>query len=945
MATKELDIIVKLRDAASRGLKTVKTNVKGVGTATTTATKGLSSMYTQLIAIAGVVAGGALFGKAIKDFAAFDDNMRAAGAVTGATRKEMELMTETAERMGRETRYTASQSAEALRFLGMAGFEASEAVGALPGTLELAAAGMLDLGQAADITTNVLSAYGLEVSDLGRVNDVLVKTFTSANVNLVEIGEAFKIVGPIAKGVGSNFEDLVGAIGALGNAGIKGTLAGTALKGSIAALLNPTKQEAELMKGLEDRLGGVALKVKDSEGDFIGFEQILKQLEKAGLRGDEALELFGLRAGPGMAALLNMGSDSLAELIDKLEDAGGTAADISSQMEAGIGGEIRKTISVLESFRLKLGDAFGPEVITVLQSFRVWVGNIIDAITKLKEDGSFKGWGEAVVEIFGVVNTVVAKTYHAISGLTSLIIAAGAAITGNFDMADAAMNGWVDDMNNLFATTEDPLKKKAGKLIKAITKEMYDELAASTEDTGPIGKGTKKVSDSIANNIVDLPSIESKMKAGLIRLNALLQNEAEQIEGDYDQGLINLNDYYDQRAEMVQRKIQAEIAILSNRAASEDDVSKREILNAQIYAKQQELDTELLKLTNDRVKAQDDLDKDKLKAEEENNSLRLKAEQAYQDQKERIKEGYGVTTLDTQFADELAKLQTKQNDELAIIKEYHESVLAEKRRLKAAEAEIEAVYSAQATAIKEQQDLQAAEKAQLIADQDMRLQEYRLGNLKTVAQGTAQIFEQLYEATGAQSKELFYIAKAAAIAEATVNVAQGVTKALAQGGIYGIVTGALVAAAGAVQIGTILSQSLAEGGEVQGHSPNSKSDNIPAMLTAKEFVQPVASVQHYGKDIMEGLRNRSIPRAIFSGYSSGGYVKSNRSHFAEGGLVSGPSSREAASNGEGKQEMPNIVNVLDPSVFEQYTASQPGQRNILNVMAENIFEVKQMLSQ
>jgi hypothetical protein len=157
---------------------------------------------------------------------------------------------------------------------------------------------------------------------------------------------------------------------------------------------------------------------------------------------------------------------------------------------------------------------------------------------------------------------------------------------------------------------------------------------------------------------------------------------------------------------------------------------------------------------------------------------------------------------------------------------------------------------------------QEAEQERLAADQQQRLYEYRLENMANLAGSTADLFQGLYEITGKKNKEFFVAAKAAAIAEATINIAQAVTKALAQGGIFGVASAAMIGALGAVQIAKIASQGLAEGGVVEGQSPHSKADNIPIRATAGEFMQPVPSVKEYGTDAMEIIRRRAVPRTV-----------------------------------------------------------------------------------
>ena len=331
-------------------------------------------------------------------FIDFDDTMRAVGAVSNATASQLDDLTNVARKMGATTRFTATQAADGLRFLAMAGFEVEQSIAALPGVLQLASAGALDLGQAADIATNILTGFGRAVDELGNVNDVLVTTFTSTNTNLIELGEAFKLVAPVASAVGSDFNDLSASLGLLANAGLKGTLAGTSLRGSIDALLNPTKEEAKFMEELSDRIGGVGLQVRNSEGNFVGFLSIIKQLEKAGLRGDEALKLFGLRAGPGIAALVNQGSDALEKLIVKLDESGGTAKRIATQMEAGLGGALRELNSAFTELILTIGEDFAPVLLSILKSLTGLIRAVakVDTATKLLI-GSFIALGSATL--------------------------------------------------------------------------------------------------------------------------------------------------------------------------------------------------------------------------------------------------------------------------------------------------------------------------------------------------------------------------------------------------------------------------------------------------------------------------------------------------------------------------------------------------------------------
>lgn len=944
MANTDLDIIVRVRDATKAGFETARRGLRGLDDQAGRTRTSFKGLYGEISKILVTLGAGAFIGNAISTFKEFDDTMRQVGAVTGATREEMELLTKTAKTMGATTRFSASEAADGLRLLGMAGLSAKEATDALPGVLNLAAAGSLDLGTAADIATNVLAGFGLEVENLGQVNDVLVKTFTSSNTTLGELGEGFKLVGPIAKGLGADFEDLVGAMGQLGNAGLKGTLAGTALRGALNALFNPTKEEAKLMDDLSKRIGGAGLQIKDAQGNFIGFASIIEQLEKAGLKGEEALALFGQRAGPGMAALLQVGSNKLRDFDDTLRDAGGTAETIAEQMEAGIGGASREAAAALESLKITLIEAFGDEVVSGIREVRDWLREVTLTIIKLKKDGTIQAWadaGRAALDIFKKTIQGVNVVFH---DTARIAVAAFAAITGDIQTAKIALSELGKESTQYFI-------QDVNKVVKDETEEYIDGWRKAVTPSGPIGRGFKQISDTIAQNIIDTPSIETTLKAGLSILEQTLKSEAAKINGEYDKGLITLDQYYEQRKAIIRRQIEAELELLRQSASGETDPDKKEAANAKIIIKQEELNTKLLQLSNERAKEEERLASELSSKQEALDRKRLTAEKAIANQKARLAVAAQGTGLEGTFMKEQSDLQTRQDAELQKIQEFHAAQLDLLKQHKASELEVEQLNLEQKAMLQDQADLQQQEKAKLAQDQEQRLAEYRLNNVAQTAQGVSKIFAQLYQLTGKKQKEFFYLAKAAAIAEATINIAQGVTKAIAQGGYFGIITGALVAAAGAIQIATIANQSLAEGGIVEGRSPSKTADDKVIRATSGEFVHNVGATDYLGRDAMDVINRRAFDRsAVRSALGldvknfSMPPVKYGLSRFQTGGEVSNPETSGDLQNktgGGGKST--NIINVLDPAVFEQWSASTPGQRNILNVLSQNIFEVRQMV--
>jgi TP901 family phage tail tape measure protein len=391
-----IELILKVKDLTKADLTSAQKNIAGLKGAADSVAGSVLNLKNAFIGLGGTV----VLGSIAKEFTQFDDTMRQAGAVSSATAGQMADMTAIAKEMGATTRYTATNAATALKMMGMASFTASQQITALPGVLQLAAAGSMDLGQAADIATNILTAYGMQAGEIGRVNDVMVKAFTSSNSTLQELGEGFKYVAPIAKGLGTNFENLVGTLGALHNAGIKGSMAGTTLRGVLDALYNPTNDEAELLGELSARIGGVGLQIKDTDGNFVGFTEIVRQLENSSIGADEALRLFGLRAGPGMAALISQGSGALAEMDKKLLESGGTAARIAKEMEAGLGGAWRSLVSAWEGLKIAIGEGFEAGLKSAVEYLRDLFRDLAGTIEQLKTSGSLQAWGNELSAVF-----------------------------------------------------------------------------------------------------------------------------------------------------------------------------------------------------------------------------------------------------------------------------------------------------------------------------------------------------------------------------------------------------------------------------------------------------------------------------------------------------------------------------------------------------------------
>ncbi|MBB3665934.1 TP901 family phage tail tape measure protein [Prauserella sediminis] len=309
---------------------------------------------------------------ALKMSGDFQASMNKVSAISGATGGELAKMEDLAKQMGSTTQFSASEAADAMTYLSMAGFDTSETMKALPDTMNLAAAGGLNLADAADIASNVLSGYGMQAADLGKVNDALAKTFTSTNTDMRMLGESFKMVAPVASSAGLEFNEVSSAIGLLGNAGIQGSEAGTALRSSIAMLLNPSAQAQKTLK----KLGVSAV---DSSGNLKSLTSIVGQLEKSGASTADMMTIFGQEAGPAMSALVGQGSSALKDLTKELNNSGGTAEKIAGKQMEGFNGSMKQLKSAFEGLMISIGQS------GLLDFMTSMVSGLTGLISKLNE--------------------------------------------------------------------------------------------------------------------------------------------------------------------------------------------------------------------------------------------------------------------------------------------------------------------------------------------------------------------------------------------------------------------------------------------------------------------------------------------------------------------------------------------------------------------------------
>lgn len=331
--------------------------------------RGALSRITKITA--GLTALGAVGATVVSRFVDFETQMNRVKAVTGATADEMQNLEMLALRMGSTTVFTAREAAEGLAFLGQAGFSASEQLVALPEVLNLASAGMIGLGEASDIATNILKSFQEDVRELGRFTDVLALTAASSNTNILQLGDAMRYVGPVARLVGLNVESTSAALGVLGDAGLQATVGGTALRGILLSILDPTREAANVFEQL-----GVA--TRDHEGDIRNYVDVLEDFRLAGATAADFATVFGRRFA-GAADVIAQSSDNLRGFTNELGNAQGAAEEMANIQLEGLSGALTRLGSALDTAATKLGGTFSLRLQNLIEQSTELVG-LLDII-------------------------------------------------------------------------------------------------------------------------------------------------------------------------------------------------------------------------------------------------------------------------------------------------------------------------------------------------------------------------------------------------------------------------------------------------------------------------------------------------------------------------------------------------------------------------------------
>lgn len=432
---------------ASQNLEKWGTALKDAGSKLKTVGTNLTRYVTTPIMALGTAA--------VKVTADFDSSMSEVSAISGATGDDLDRLRNKAKEMGESTAFTASEAADAMTYMAMAGWKTNEMLDGLDGIMNLAAASGEDLAQVSDIVTDGLTAFGLSAQDSAHFADVLAQAGRNSNTNVSMLGESFKNVGALAGALGYSIEDVSVALGIMANAGIKSSNAGTALKSALSKLTSPTDKAASLMNKYNISLynsDGSAKSLMEVMGDlrreFGGINVDMDAVTEAAEAGDDAwndyakslpisdqerltavTEIFGARAMPAVLSIINASESDFNGLAAAINNAGGAAAEMAETKLDNLSGQLKILQSKAQGVGISFGEIMVPKLIDGVDKLSDLLDRFKELSPEMQENiiktAAYAAALGPVAKVAGSVADRLGTLYKAASKLTGIIAEKG----------------------------------------------------------------------------------------------------------------------------------------------------------------------------------------------------------------------------------------------------------------------------------------------------------------------------------------------------------------------------------------------------------------------------------------------------------------------------------------------------------------------------------------
>lgn len=428
--------------AAQTGLRKIGQEMHLVGTRAAKTTAKVSQFKHGLISGLGVGITAPLVSRALHGTSAaltssfglldeFGSSMSAVQAVSRSNAEQTDELRETAKKLGAETKFTAVEAADAMQYLGMAGYDANSILSAIPDTLSLAAAAGMDLASTADIMTNIMAAFSLEAHEATRAADVLAATAVRSNTTVYELGNGMRYAGAVAAATGVEMETVAASMGILANNGLKASMAGTGVRKILASLSQDSAKARKVTKEL-------GLTLEDLDPSKYDLLDIIDKLARSGINTQQTIELFGIRGAPAMLTLIK-DRHQLRELHQDLLGAAGEAKRIAEMRMDNLLGDFLKLKSAAQGVFVNFGDA-GLE--DFLRSSTQGMTGLASRLAKFNNSLRDKdGWNNFKRNLDSAYRAITGSLYKAFAGLEPLFNVALGALNAAVAVASATLKG------------------------------------------------------------------------------------------------------------------------------------------------------------------------------------------------------------------------------------------------------------------------------------------------------------------------------------------------------------------------------------------------------------------------------------------------------------------------------------------------------------------------
>lgn len=514
----ELAAVLTLDKAAfDKGISEAEGQAQGLGSKLKSGIAGgVKATAGALTASTGTVVG---FGKsAVEAGMSFDTSMSQVAATMGTTVDEIQDLRDFAQKMGSETAFSATQAADALNYMALAGYDADKSMEMLPNVLNLAAAGGIDLAYASDMITDSQSALGLSMDETAELVDKMAKASSKSNTSVSQLGEAILTVGGTAKTLAGGTTELSTALGILADNGVKGAEGGTALRNIILSLSAPTDTAAAAMESL-------GLEVFDAAGNMRPLNETFGDLNDAlstmtqGEQTQVLNEIFNKVDLKSVNALLANTGERFDELSGYIDEATGAAQAMADTQLDNLAGDITLFQSAMEGAKIQLSDGLTPSLRKFVQFATDGIGDITKAFSEGGMEGGFAAIGDVLSDGIAMIAEYVPEMVKAGRLLLENLV------YGIIENAPVFVQGFADILNDVIGALPE-FFSNAGSLI---SKAVQDIVPIITENLPLIIDGITEALTAIADSISSSTLIADTVPKLINGLVSIIGNNLPQL--------------------------------------------------------------------------------------------------------------------------------------------------------------------------------------------------------------------------------------------------------------------------------------------------------------------------------------------------------------------------------------------------------------------------------